>query len=155
MAGGYNERLAPRAVDPPPAEHHHPGGVARLLAGGLRRRPGRAGLPGGRAALPRPPALVGAARLRRSTRLLPKKRKLTGWTRVALRTLFLNLLFLAALLVLWPKVAFAALATRGDWFLSDSQGEWTQRGRAVLLAAASGLEWVHTAAHDNPNRRPE
>ena len=95
------------------------------------------------------------AKLRRSTRLLPKKRALTGWTRVALRTLFLNLVFLSALLLLWPKVAFAALVTRGDWFLGDSQGEWSQRGRAVLLAAASGLEWVHTAAQDNPNRKPE
>ena len=95
------------------------------------------------------------AQLRSSTRLLPKKRMLTGWTRVALRTLFVNLVFLAALVALWPKVAFAALATRGDWFLGDSQGLWAQRGRTVLLAAASGLEWVHTAAHDNPNRKPE
>jgi hypothetical protein len=95
------------------------------------------------------------AQLRRSTRLLPKKRWLTAWTRIALRTVFLNLVFITALIALWPKVAFAALATRGDWFLSDSQGVWTQRGRAVLLAAASGLEWVHTAAHDNPNRTKE
>ena len=95
------------------------------------------------------------AQLRRSTRLLPKQRKLTAWTRVALRTVFINLAFLVALVVLWPKVAFAALATRGDWFLGDSQGVWTQRTRAVLLAAASGLEWVHTAAHDNPYRKPE
>ncbi len=95
------------------------------------------------------------AQLRRSTRLLPKKRALTGWTRVALRTLFINLVFLSALVLLWPKVAFAALATRGDWFLGDADGEWAQRGRAVLLSAASGLEWVHKAAHDNPNRKPE
>lgn len=95
------------------------------------------------------------AQLRRSTRLLPKKRALTGWTRVALRTLFINLVFLSALVLLWPKVAFAALATRGDWFLADAEGEWAQRSRAVLLSAASGLEWVHRAAHDNPNRRPE
>ena len=95
------------------------------------------------------------AQIRRSTRLLPKKRMLTAWTRVALRTVFINLAFLVALVALWPKVAFAALATRGDWFLGDSQGVWTQRARTVLLAAASGLEWVHTAAHDNPYRKPE
>ena len=95
------------------------------------------------------------AQIRRSTRLLPKKRWLTAWTRVALRTVFVNLVFLVALVALWPKVAFAALATRGDWFLGDSQGPWSQRGRVVLLAAASGLEWVHRAAHDNPNRKPE
>lgn len=95
------------------------------------------------------------AQLRRSTRLLPKQRALTGWTRVALRTVFLNLVFLVALVALWPKVAFAALATRGDWFLGEGRDVWTQRARTVLLGAASGLEWVHTAAHDNPYRKPE
>lgn len=94
-------------------------------------------------------------RLKRATRLLPKKRALTAPTRIALRTVFLNLVFVTALIALWPKIAFAALATRGDWFLGDSQGPWAQRGRAVLLSAASGLEWVHTAAHDNPYRKPE
>lgn len=92
------------------------------------------------------------ARLRRSTRLLPKKRALTGPTRVALRTVAINLVFLGALLALWPKVAFAALATRGDWFLGDRQGPWVDRTRAVLLAGASSLEWLHRAASDNPYR---
>ena len=95
------------------------------------------------------------AQLKRSTRLLPKKRALTAFTRIALRTVFLNLVFVVALVALWPKVAFAALATRGDWFLGDSQGVWTQRGRVVLLGAASGLEWVHRAANDNPYRSKE
>ncbi len=92
------------------------------------------------------------AQIRRSTRLLPKKRKLTAATRIALRTVALNVLFIAALLLLWPKVAFAALVTRGDWFLTDQEGPWIDRTRKVLLATASGLEWVHTAAHDNPYR---
>ena len=96
-----------------------------------------------------------SAQLRRSTRLLPKKRMFTGWTRVALRTVFVNLAFLVALVALWPKVVFAALATRGDWFLGDSQTPWAQRGRTLLMSAASGLEWVHRAAHDNPNKQPE
>ncbi len=95
------------------------------------------------------------ARLRRSTRLLPKQRALTGPTRVALRTLFVNLAFIAALLLLWPKIAFSALATRGDWFLGDAQGPWVERTRSALVATASGLEWLHTASQDNPNRRPE
>lgn len=94
-------------------------------------------------------------KLKRATRLLPKKRALTASTRIALRTVFLNLVFITALVALWPKIAFAALATRGDWFLGDSQGPWAQRGRSVLLAAASGLEWVHTATHENPYRKPE
>ncbi len=94
-------------------------------------------------------------KLKRSTRLLPKKRALTASTRIALRTVFLNLVFVSALVALWPKIVFAALATRGDWFLGDSQGPWAQRGRTVLLTAASGLEWVHTATHENPYRKPE
>lgn len=95
------------------------------------------------------------AKLKRSTRLLPKKRLFTGWTRFALRTVFVNLVFLAALVALWPKVVFSALVTRGDWFLGDRQGVWAQRTRTVLIATASGLEWVHRASQDNPNRKPE
>jgi hypothetical protein len=95
------------------------------------------------------------AQLKRSTRLLPKKRALSGATRVALRTVFVNLVFLAALVGLWPKVVFAALATRGDWFLGERHGPWVERARAGLVATASGLEWLHTATRDNPNRHPE
>jgi hypothetical protein len=62
------------------------------------------------------------ARLRRATRLLPKKRPLTAFTRVALRTVAINLAFVGALLALWPQVAFTALVTRGDWFLGGETG---------------------------------
>lgn len=95
------------------------------------------------------------ARLRRSTRLLPKKRPLTPFTRVALRTVALNLAFVAALLALWPQVAFTALVTRGDWFLGGARGPWPERARTALVGLASGLEWLHRAANDNPYRRPE
>lgn len=95
------------------------------------------------------------AQLKRATRLLPKKRALTWGSRVALRTVFLNLVFIAALLLAWPKVAFAALATRGDWFLEGREGPWVDKTRAGLLVAASGLEWLHTAASDNPYRTKE
>ena len=95
------------------------------------------------------------AQLKRSTRLLPKKRALTGPLRIALRTVFINLVFVAALLVLWPKVAFAALATRGDWFLGDRQGPWVDRTRTALIASSSALEWLHEAANDNPYRTKE
>ncbi|MFZ5442638.1 MAG: transglutaminase domain-containing protein [Myxococcota bacterium] len=95
------------------------------------------------------------ARLKRATRLLPKKRALTWGTRVALRTVVLNLVFLAALLVAWPKIAFAALATRGDWFLDGRDGARVDQARAVLVSAASGLEWLHRAASDNPYRTAE
>jgi hypothetical protein len=95
------------------------------------------------------------AQLRRATRLLPKKRALTGPTRVALRTVFINLVFVGALLALWPRVAFAALATNGDWFLGDEKGPWVDRARSVLVASSSGLEWLHRAANDNPYRTKE
>lgn len=95
------------------------------------------------------------AQLKRATRLLPKKRALTPFTRVALRTLALNLVFVVALLGLWPKVAFAALATRGDWFLGDARGEGAELTRKGLLLAASGLEWLHRASNDNPYRTKE
>lgn len=95
------------------------------------------------------------AQLRRATRLLPKKRALTAPTRIALRTVFLNLLFIAALLLAWPKVAFAALATNGDWFIAEEHGPWAERTRTVLVASASGLEWLHSAANDNPYRTKE
>lgn len=92
------------------------------------------------------------ARLRRATRLLPKKRPLTAFTRVALRTVAVNVAFVAALLGLWPQVAFTALVTRGDWFLDGETGPWAERGRTVLVGAATGLEWLHRAANDNPYR---
>jgi transglutaminase-like putative cysteine protease len=95
------------------------------------------------------------AQLKRATRLLPKKRALTPFTRVALRTVFLNLVFVGALLGLWPRVAFAALATRGDWFLGDARSQEAEVTRRALLAAAGGLEWLHRAANDNPYRTPE
>lgn len=95
------------------------------------------------------------ARLRRSVRLLPKKRALTWSTRVALRTVAVNLAFVAALLAAWPKVAFAALATRGDWFLDGRGGPGVERARTALVAASSGLEWLHRAAVDNPYRTAE
>ncbi len=94
------------------------------------------------------------AHLRQTRRLLPKKRAFSAATRVALRTVFLNLVFIAVLLLAWPKVAFAALATRGDWFLGDAKGVWVDRARTALVAASSGLEWLHEAANENPYRTP-
>ena len=45
----------------------------------------------------------------------PRERFLTWWDRLTLRTLALNLLLLAALLLSTPQLGFTALATRGDW----------------------------------------
>ncbi len=95
------------------------------------------------------------ARLRRARRLLPKKRALSWPTRVALRTVALNVVFVALLLLSWPKIAFAALATRGDWFLDGESGAAAERARSVVVSAASGLEWLHRAAAENPYRTKE
>ncbi|MBI5544857.1 MAG: transglutaminase [Deltaproteobacteria bacterium] len=83
----------------------------------------------------------------------PPRRSLSAPVRVVLRTLFLNLLFIAALLFWYPKVAFAALATRGDWFLGERQDELAQRTRSDLFRVASGLEWLHRWANPNPYKK--
>ncbi len=84
----------------------------------------------------------------------PPKRWLAAPWRLVLRTLFLNLLFIAALLLWHPKVAFAALATRGDWFLEGRHDELSERVRGDLFYAASGLEWLHRWANPKP-AKPE
>ncbi|MGC4116131.1 MAG: transglutaminase domain-containing protein [Myxococcales bacterium] len=83
----------------------------------------------------------------------PPRRWLSAPWRIVLRTLFLNLLFIAALLVWHPKVAFAALATRGDWFLEGRSDPVSQRLRGDLFHAASGLEWLHRWANPNPYKK--
>ena len=56
----------------------------------------------------------------------PPVRWLSGLERLVLRTMIINLAFLGGLLGYFPKVAFSALATRGDWFLFEKQcaEEW-------------------------------
>ncbi|GMU58307.1 MAG: hypothetical protein AMXMBFR34_00700 [Myxococcaceae bacterium] len=99
-------------------------------------------------------ARAGAARkkqLERSKRLTPPRPPRLSWLdRVVLRTLSLNLLFLAALLFTFPKVAFTALATRGDWFLGEADTPAARDTRQVLATVASGLEWLHEWANPNP-----
>lgn len=90
------------------------------------------------------------AKQAKAKRLTPAKRHLTTLDRLVLRTLSLNLLFLAALLVSFPRVAFTALATRGDWFLGESTSPAANDTRKVLSAAATGLEWLHEWANPNP-----
>lgn len=76
------------------------------------------------------------------------KRLLSGFARLALRTLVVCLAFSGAMVAKFPKVTFAALATRGDWFLPPgAEGEpW----RGGLLALAGGLEGLHRLANPNP-----
>ena len=77
-------------------------------------------------------------------------RWLNLWDRLALRTLAINLLFLAALVVRFPAATFAALSTRGDWFLEGRSGDGVDRLRSDLFAAAQRLEWVYRLVRPNP-----
>ncbi len=80
----------------------------------------------------------------------PPKRALTPLGRIVLRTLALNLVFLAVLAVWFPKQAFPALAMRGDWFLDGRRESWAEAMRQDLHAAATGLEWLYELSNQNP-----
>lgn len=83
----------------------------------------------------------------------PPRRWGSAFDRIVLRTLALNGLLIAALLAYFPKVAFSALATRGDWFLEGRSDATSQRVREAAFAAAGGLEWLHRWANPNPYRQ--
>jgi transglutaminase-like putative cysteine protease len=88
---------------------------------------------------------------RRLARAQRERSKLfTTWDRVALRTLAVNALFVGALLVRFPAATFAALSTRGDWFLENRDGPGAEATRRALFATAGGLEWLYDAVNDNP-----
>lgn len=93
--------------------------------------------------------LRAAARRRKSG--TTRKPFFTAWDRVVLRTLAVNVLVVAVLLARWPTSAFAALATRGDWFLEGRTSREAAGLRTVLFRTAGGLEWLYRATHGNPN----
>jgi transglutaminase/protease-like cytokinesis protein 3 len=70
------------------------------------------------------------------------------------RTLAVNLLFLGALFALWPKTAFVALATRGDWMLDQAHGPRADTARHGLHSLARVLEWTYVALRDRTHDRP-
>ena len=87
---------------------------------------------------------------RRAKKPNPRPRFFSAWDRVVMRTLAVNLLVVGILLARWPAVSFAALATRGDWFLEGRTGGGAAGLRVALFRLAGGLEWLHGAAHRNP-----
>ncbi len=87
---------------------------------------------------------------RRAKRGGGAKPALTFGDRLVLRTLAVNVLFLGVLLAAFPAGAFAALSTRGDWFLEGRSGPRVTELRARLFQAASGLEWLYRRARRNP-----
>lgn len=90
---------------------------------------------------------------RRAARKETGTRWLSVWDRLALRTLFVNALFLVLLVVRFPAATFAALSTRGDWFLDGSRTEGADKLRGDLFAAAQGLEWLYRLVKPNPYER--
>jgi len=79
-----------------------------------------------------------------------KPQILTWGDRIILRTLLLNLIFLACLLALRPQTSFLALSTRGDWMLDGRQEPQIELVRRSLFKLANGLEWLYLAVHQNP-----
>ncbi|MBN9163252.1 MAG: hypothetical protein J0I07_19955 [Myxococcales bacterium] len=82
-----------------------------------------------------------------------KRRFLTFTDRLILRTLAINIVFLAALLGLFPSRAFVAVSARGDWMLDGHDGPTAERARRLLLGCAGAVEWVYRASNDNPYRQ--
>ena len=91
------------------------------------------------------------AAMKRARRRSLRQPFFTVWDRVVLRTLAVNLLIVCVLLARWPTAAFAALATRGDWFLEGRRSREARAARVVLFRTAGGLEWLYRATHHNPN----
>jgi hypothetical protein len=92
----------------------------------------------------------GWARRRRERKGRTAPRFFTTWDRIVFRTLAVNLIVMGVLLAKFPATAFAALSTRGDWFLEGRAGQGVQTARAALFKAARGLEWLYDAKHVNP-----
>jgi hypothetical protein len=88
------------------------------------------------------------ARVLRSESLRPQD-GLTFTDRLVVRTVIVSALFLTALVVRFPQTAFAALSTRGDWFLDGREGASVDRVRAGLFTAADRLQWLYNAVRDN------
>jgi transglutaminase-like putative cysteine protease len=100
-----------------------------------------------------PLAWEGVSVLRAKRR--PVRRILTFGDRLILRTLAINVVFLAVLLATFPERAFVALSTRGDWMLDGRHGAFAEKTRRALLASAGAVEWLYRATHENPYRRAQ
>ena len=86
----------------------------------------------------------------------PPKRWFSHRTRILLRVLAVNLLLIAGLLAFYPRGAFEALSTRGDWMIEKKQGPLYDRSREALFFAADRLEWLYLAAREpTPIERTE
>lgn len=78
------------------------------------------------------------------------ERLFTFTQRMSLRTFAIGVVFLAALLSAFPRVAFVSLSARGDWMLDGIKDPRAEKVRKALFAAADGLEWLYRATTKNP-----
>ena len=67
-----------------------------------------------------------------------------------LRTLALNLPFVAGLAWFAPNLALTAAATRGDWMLEDLDQPWARTARGWLVAAGDVVQRFNGDFADNP-----
>lgn len=95
------------------------------------------------------------ASLLRRRRKVVKEHILTTSDRVILRTILSSLLFLGALLALWPEVGFTALQTRGDWMLEGVEASWAPPVRRGLFSTADRLEWLYLLSHEDEFARED
>jgi len=86
---------------------------------------------------------------RRKRRRAGYRPVLSGWDRLVLRTLAINLVFLGGLLVATPQTGFTALSTRGDWMLEGAHSSAAQAARRGLFATADRLQWLYEWSSNN------
>ncbi len=71
-------------------------------------------------------------------------------TRLGMRTVLINTLWVVGLAGAFPQQTFSSLALHGDWMLNGRHGEPYDTAREVLLTGVSGLEWLHHWVVDDP-----
>lgn len=79
-----------------------------------------------------------------------RKRILTFWDRLVLRTLAVNLVFLTVMVSVYPATGFRALSTRGDWMLDGHDGPSANWMRGKLFWLAGNLEGIYESTRSNP-----
>ncbi len=96
-------------------------------------------------------------------------KRILAWSdRLIVRTLLVNLTFLAVLLWAFPAQSFMAVSARGDWFLDDAgDTSAAETARNVVFWCAENMEWSYALLVDNeydvrppppvikPTERPE
>ncbi len=88
---------------------------------------------------------------RKANQKEPRERILRFGDRLILRTLFINFIFVAALLGLFPEQSFTALSARGDWPLDHIAEQYeVEPIRESVFTVAESLEWLHNWARENP-----